>query len=231
MIQMVFPEGKRKAFTTSYDDGVRQDKRLVECMNRYGIKGTFNINSGLFGREEHVVIEGFNTDICRFRETGLGIYDGHEIAVHGLTHMKLTDISTGTAVYEVIEDRKNLETATGKMIHGFAYPFGAYDKQVIQALKDCNIHYGRTVVSTGKFEFPKDFLAWHPTCHHNDPKLMQLIDSFCKKEVFYGEPWVFYCWGHAYEFDQRDNWEVIEEAFQVLNNYKDQIWMATNDEI
>ena len=45
---MEFPGGRRKAFTLSYDDGIRQDKRFVEILDRYGLKATFNINSGLF---------------------------------------------------------------------------------------------------------------------------------------------------------------------------------------
>ena len=28
--RMLFPQGKRKAFTLSYDDGITQDRRLVE---------------------------------------------------------------------------------------------------------------------------------------------------------------------------------------------------------
>lgn len=44
---IMFPDGKKKALTLSYDDGVEQDRRLVEILNRYGIKATFNINSGV----------------------------------------------------------------------------------------------------------------------------------------------------------------------------------------
>ena len=39
--------GKRKALTFSYDDGVQEDKRLVALLNRYGMKGTFNLGSAL----------------------------------------------------------------------------------------------------------------------------------------------------------------------------------------
>ena len=48
-IFMRFPEGKKKALTLSYDDGVHQDKRLIQILNRYGIRATFNINSGILG--------------------------------------------------------------------------------------------------------------------------------------------------------------------------------------
>ena len=41
--------GINKAITFSYDDGVTQDKRLIEIFNKYGLKATFNLNSELLG--------------------------------------------------------------------------------------------------------------------------------------------------------------------------------------
>ena len=38
--------GKKKAITFSYDDGVTQDERLISLFNKYGLKCTFNLNSG-----------------------------------------------------------------------------------------------------------------------------------------------------------------------------------------
>ena len=46
-----FPGGLRKAVTFSFDDGVRQDLRLMDLFRTHGIKATFNLNSGLFGQE------------------------------------------------------------------------------------------------------------------------------------------------------------------------------------
>ena len=45
---------KKKAITFSFDDGVTQDIRLIEILNRYGLKGTFNINSCLLGLKGEV---------------------------------------------------------------------------------------------------------------------------------------------------------------------------------
>ena len=42
--------GKMKALTFSYDDGVTQDKRLIEMFNKYDLKCTFNLNSELLGK-------------------------------------------------------------------------------------------------------------------------------------------------------------------------------------
>ncbi len=46
-----YPNGKSKALTFSYDDGMKHDRRLVELFNRYGLKGTFHLNGGLFPEE------------------------------------------------------------------------------------------------------------------------------------------------------------------------------------
>ncbi len=43
-------QGKKKAVTFSFDDGVTQDIRLLELFNRYGLKSTFNLNSELLGK-------------------------------------------------------------------------------------------------------------------------------------------------------------------------------------
>lgn len=232
IVQMTFPEGKSKAFTMSYDDGVIQDEQLVKLMNQYGIKGTFNLNSGFIGKEEYAVIDGYNTNVSKLDQNQImKIYEGHEIACHGLTHMKLTDIDTAIVAHEIIEDRKNLETMLHKMINGFAYPFGTFDQGVMETLKNCGIDYARTVASTANFELPKEFLAWHPTCHHDHPLLMALGKKFCEEKSLFGCPQLFYLWGHAYEFDQKDNWEQIERFLIYISQFADTIWMATNGEI
>ena len=51
MIRKLYPDGKKKAFNVTYDDGVLQDVRFVELMNQYGLKGTFNLNSALMENE------------------------------------------------------------------------------------------------------------------------------------------------------------------------------------
>ena len=48
----------QKAVTFSYDDGIEQDRRLVEIFNRYGMKCTFNLNTGIQTQESQFEIEG-----------------------------------------------------------------------------------------------------------------------------------------------------------------------------
>ena len=57
-LRMRFPGGLGKAFTMSYDDGVEQDIRLIQIMRENGVKGTFNLNSGLYAPEGTVYPAG-----------------------------------------------------------------------------------------------------------------------------------------------------------------------------
>lgn len=49
-MKFLYPNGLEKALTFSYDDGRVFDRKLVEIFNRYGVKGTFHLNSGTLGK-------------------------------------------------------------------------------------------------------------------------------------------------------------------------------------
>lgn len=229
---MLFPKGKHKALTLSYDDGTIHDRKLIQMMNKYHIRGTFNLNSGLLKRCETAVINEIPVDISTIdKEEIVTLYDGHEVAAHTVNHIWLPMVEPGTATYEVITDRKNLEDITGKMVRGFAYPFGTYNDEVKVVLKNAGIQYARTVIPTKGFALPSDFLEWHPTCHHDYEGLMDLAKEFCSELSPYTKPHVFYLWGHSYEFVQKNNWNVIEAFLSYMSKYLPDIWTATNIEI
>lgn len=230
--QRYFPDGKKKAFTMSYDDGVLQDKRLLQIMNAYGIKGTFNLNSGFLNRKKHAVIDGFDTDISTVSAEEMRmIYQGHEIAAHGKFHKNLVELSPVEIATEVTSDRKKLEELVGSSVNGFAYPYGTYDDNVKVTLEECGIAYARTVCNTRRFDIPTEFLEWNPTCHHNDEALFDIAKKFCSQSFVSEGLKLFYLWGHSYEFDQRNNWNRIEQLLEYISRYQEDIWFATNGEI
>ena len=229
-MMMRFPGGLGKALTLSYDDGVEQDERLIALLDRYGIRCTFNLNSGCYAPEGHAWPQGqIHRRLPRSRV--LSLYGGgrHEVAVHCLTHASLPEIPTDQVVQEVMRDRENLERDFGGVIRGMAYPFGTYSDEVVDTLRRCGILYARTVNSSHQFSMPLDWLRLFPTCHHNDPMLMELADRFLKESAGFGSR-MFYLWGHAYEFEANDNWQVIEAFCQKMSG-RDDIWYATNIEI
>ena len=227
---MRLKDGKAKAFTLSYDDGVVQDIRLVQLMDKYGVKGTFNINSGCYLPEEKQR-ERYYGRMKRSEALELFQNSAHEVAIHGYAHADMPQLSSQDILQEIREDRLNAEQDYGKMIRGMAYAFGSYNEDVLSALKLCGICYSRTTASTCKFRFPENWLTWHPTCHHNNPKLMDLAGTFVRSAPGQRDGVkLFYVWGHSYEFDNDDNWNRIEELLQNVGG-KEDIWYATNLEI
>ena len=218
-----YPGFLSKALTLSYDDGVVADLRLMEILNANGIKCTFNLNSGLFG---------LGTRLPEDKIIGHYVASAHEIAVHGYKHLALSALQAPALIAEILEDRKNLEALTGAPVTGMAYAYGDFDDRVVSLLADCGITYSRTVTSTHAFSLPTKPLLWDPTCHHNDPRLMELAKRFAEEKTYRDEPALFYLWGHSYEFDEKhnNNWEVIEEFAAYIGGRED-IFYATNGEI
>lgn len=212
----LFPGGKRKAFTVSYDDGWPQDEKLIALMNQYGIKGTVNLNSGdiLFQQIEHP------------RER----YKGHEVAAHGHTHAYLGRIAAPNAAYDVLKDREVLEQVFGGTVRGFAYGYGSYNTQTSEILKTCGIKYARTITKNTKFLLPEDWYFFHPTCEDRDPELMTYADRFLKMRPNFTQCHLFYVWGHSCFTDRDGLWGTIETLFQKISA-SDEIWCATNIEI
>ncbi len=232
--RMLWPDGKRKAVTLSYDDGVTQDIRLIELLNKYGVKATFNLNSGLF-EQGGAVAAGKKevTHIKLGKEELVPCYKGHEMAAHGQYHECMVGMDIARCVEEILESRKALEQIEGKPVTGYAYAFGAYDEVVLDALKASGIAYARTIDATHKFDIPKNFLTWDPTCHHDDEKLFELADEFLSDGFYFNfktPAKLFYVWGHSYEFDQCDNWDHIEKFLGRISGH-DEVWYATNREI
>mgnify|MGYP004655676251 CR=1 FL=1 len=223
-----FPEFKRKAVTLSYDDGVIFDEKLIDIFNRYGLKATFNINSGLF------YPAGGKTRLTESQAVALYKDSGHEIAVHGAKHLSLTEVPIETACKDVLEDRIALEKLFGRIVRGMAYAYGVYSDKVVAMLENCGIKYARTIVATERFDIPEDWLRMPVTCHHNNPRLMFLVDEFldCPEKNFFLEntPRLFFLWGHSYEFNDDNNWDVIERFAKKIGG-RDDIWYATNGEI
>lgn len=225
---MRFPNFRRKAVTLSYDDGKVYDRKLIEIMDKHGLKGTFNINGGLFPNE--------TGGIRLTKEEAYELYadSPHEVAAHGFYHLSLGEVDQGMATRDVMRDRELLEETFGRVIKGMAYPNGSWDDKVVETLKNCGISYSRTTASTEAFAVPEDWLRMPATCHHNNPRLMELAKAFVEagesRNVWARNPMLFYLWGHSYEFNDNDNWHVIEEFAEYIGG-REEIWYATNGEI
>lgn len=221
-MRFVFPQGKRKALTFSYDDGQVFDRELVAIFNKYGVKGTFHLNSGSLGSGEE------EKEVFINKSEVATLYKGHEVAVHGVEHRNLPTLSKHQMVIEIEEDRKTLEKLTGDFVQGMSYAFGSYSGEIIEVIKPLGIKYSRTVNATHGFFPPADLMAWHPTCHHDGP-LERLGNEFLDVPDYIELP-IMYVWGHSYEFGNKGDFSVIDKFCEKMSG-KEDIWYATNLEI
>ena len=226
--------GKMKAVTFSYDDGVTQDQRLIQMLNKYGLKCTFNLNSGLLGKpgslvREDVTVAHVKPRPCEVR----GIYEGHEIAVHTLTHPALSHLSDEDVVREVEEDRIALSELAGYEVVGMAYPGGTHvmNEHVADLIRTrTGVKYARTTTSTHNFDLQQNLHIFNPTVYHHVEwdKLFELGETFISLQT--DVPQIYYIWGHAYEFDIHGDWERFEEFCRLISGHND-IFYGTNREV
>lgn len=208
-----YPGGKHKALSLSYDDGNVADRTMVHMLNVGEIKGTFHLNSGQLDGEHRV-----KTDEVA------SLYEGHEIACHTATHPTLTRCPDHEIIAQILEDRRALEELAGYTVRGLSYPNGAWNVGIRDLLPRLGLSWARTVDTTGHFHHGEEPFAMKTSCHHNDNLLERAREfiSLTKGQYLY---W-FTVWGHSWEFDRDDNWQLLEDFVSLCGNRSD-LWYTT----
>ncbi|RRK00994.1 polysaccharide deacetylase [Opitutaceae bacterium TAV4] len=229
-----FPGGERIAVTTSFDDGQTFDRRIVAAFNQWGLKGTFNVNSGKLQRTGKPAVEQAGRGVRTYLDASelAELFRGHEVAVHTVTHPWLERLDPLQIAQEVLEDRRALEELVGYPVRGMAYPFGTYNERVIEVLRGLGMVYSRTTQNSDKCFPPAEPLAWPATAHQYnvDAAGDDVPARFTKWHANPRANGVFYVWGHAYEFDDRDDWAGVERIYKPLSGKPD-VWYCTNIEL
>jgi len=223
-----FPSGKRLAVTTSFDDGLTFDRRIVAAFNEWGLKGTFNLNSGKLQRTGKPAVEVGNRTLLDASEVA-ELFRGHEVAIHSVTHPFLDRLDASQIASEVLEDRKALEDLVGYPVRGMAYPYGAYNAKVIEVLRSLGIVYSRTVENASPCFPPAEPLAWPATAHQyaTGPTVPERFQALLDNP---GASGVFYIWGHSFEFHDRNDWAGLERIYKPLSG-RPEVWYCTNIEL
>lgn len=213
-VRLLFPGGRPKAVTMSFDDGRDHDYKLVEALNRHALKATFHLVSGLLDRDGYVK----KADVA-------ALYRGHEVASHTVHHAILPKCSDEKIASEVLEDRKELERLTGLPVQGLAYPGGACDDRVAALLPGLGIRYAREVGTHHAFSLPKRPHRWAATGSIGD-----MLKDGRRFLDHAGSPALLFVWGHSYEFEERKCWGIVDE-FGALVGKRADVWSATNLEV
>ena len=118
----------------TFDDGVQDQTQAASLLSKYGMHGTFYLNSGRLGAAGYL-----SKAQARSLED-----DGNEIAGHTVSHADLPTLSPDEAKRQICNDRVNLLNA-GFAVANFAYPFGDSSAVVKQIVEDCGYNSARGV--------------------------------------------------------------------------------------
>ena len=223
---------KMKAVTFSFDDGIVQDYRMIELLNQYGLKATFNISSGLLGHPDVLMLRGHR--LCHYKipaDKVKATYEGHEVAAHGCTHPRLEHLEKYEIIRQVEGDRKNLEALVDCPVVGMAYPYGSYDDRVVDVIRaHTGIQYARSTKYTDSFDRQEDLLRFRSNAHIlSFDRMMEMGKRFIEMQP--EKQQIFYIWGHTYEMDyDSENWSRVEEFFKLISGHDD-IFYGTNAQV
>lgn len=205
-----------KYVTFSFDDAPPQDEKLVQIFNYYGLKCTFNINSG-------VIPECYEKGNRISKDRARDVYLGHEVASHGRFHPKYANLSKEEQEEDISFDLKELERVMGYRIRGHAYPYNSYNCDTVEILKKYGIEYARTTGESERSAGISRPLELCPTCHHGHDRIFDIIEMLKNTEPEDSDI-LLYIWGHSYELDFDDelcNWAHMEKLCKTISKISD----------
>ena len=226
-VKKLYPGGKARAMSFSYDDGVLQDVRFVDLLNRYGLKGTFNLNSGLMDPPFSWTHSCGRTITRLTPREAAGLYDGHEIASHTLTHPYMHNLSWEQVMDQLSRDKANLERMFQRQVSGFAVPFTYYSERIAQCARECGFEYARISEESGGCAPGGDWYHWKGTIFHWSENLEAHVEHFLQTNQ---ELALCQIVGHSYDLDVFQMWERMEAICQSVSKQND-VWPATTFEI
>ena len=202
-----------KYFIFAIDDGTIYDKKVIAIFNKYNIRATFNLNSGL---EDFVWYKDW-LEVRRLKlNDNKNFYDGHEIASHSLTHPFLTSLSDEDVYREVKEDIDNLRNIFNRDIKTFSFPFDGYDERTINIIKSLGITHIILPAIDDSFLYPVDTYHIKVTSWNVDDALYKV-----KRFIEDTQAEVFIYLSHSYDYEYDNSYDKLEELCKIATSQKD----------
>ncbi len=141
-----------KCVVLTFDDGYYDFyKYAYPILKKYKFPATVYVLSELIGKKA-VWFEKENreTPFLLTKEELLNLSSNDiEIGSHGKTHVKLSEISLDKAEEEIMDSKRKLEKLLNKEIIHFCYPYGKFNKNVIELVKKAGYRSAVTCIRGG----------------------------------------------------------------------------------
>lgn len=214
-----------KIVSLSFDDGTIYDIRFIELLNKYNLKASLNLNSGM----KDFVWYYENKPIKRLDlEKYKSIYEGHEVASHSLTHPYFSSLNEKEVIRQVEEDIRNLSSIFGHQIQGFAFPFSDQTEHNINTIKDnIKLKYIRYSYLDSNV-IHKDRYHIHINALYDDEDIYEKLENLKNSEL---DNALFVIAGHSYEFEMKNDWDKIESLLKYLKNSNEFKVLTLNESV
>jgi peptidoglycan/xylan/chitin deacetylase (PgdA/CDA1 family) len=188
---LVVPAGSTRAagqtvVSITFDDGYADQYTARTILSSHGMHATFYVNSGFAGTAPYATWAQLK-DLYA---------DGNEIGGHSLDHKSLKSLKGIPLRHEVCDDRVALFNQ-GFQPTSFAYPFGNYNSNTIQALKDCGYNSGRGVSGGPETIPPLDAYALRPFPSVKGSTSLATIEGWITQTEKAGGGWVQLVFHHV----------------------------------
>ena len=118
-----------KTCIMNFDDGTADHYHKAYCsLNEHGVPATFYIATGDLDTTSNYMTTSEVADLAD---------KGHDMAPHTVTHANLAQLSSAQQVSEIVVS-KNVLNSMGYDVKTFAYPFGAYNGDTLNILRNDN---------------------------------------------------------------------------------------------
>ena len=109
----------------TFDDGFGDNHAAVLSLNQRRLRSTLYLTTGPLGTGSRLTTS---------QAAELAHMPGVEIGAHSVHHPYLDELGDPEIAEEVGASKRRLEDVVGARVHSFAYPHGAYDRRVRQAV-------------------------------------------------------------------------------------------------
>ena len=148
----------------TFDDGYFSlYKYALEVLSEYGFTATLFLSTSFIGNPYEQADFAFvkhdrQLTWPEIRELSA---NGWSIQSHGNTHTRMTHLDIASIANEVTLSKNIIEQNLGSPINAFAFPYGIYNKSVIDQLKiagytsSYTVHSGKLFQSAKRFQIPR----------------------------------------------------------------------------
>jgi peptidoglycan/xylan/chitin deacetylase (PgdA/CDA1 family) len=138
------PHATGRPISLTFDDGLLDNYEVgLPILERLGLRGTFFIATGFLGRSFR--IRGSDRSAMTREQVRELVARGHEVGAHSVSHPDLTTVSSKQVYLELRQSRAALEDIIGARVVSFAYPKGAWNPAIREAVEMCG--FGQAVTT------------------------------------------------------------------------------------